>query len=313
MKRQSLIVRFLTGILLLFSITSFAANDIPKISEKRIVFRTQFGDLVFALYPEVAPQHVKQLLKLTEMGVFDHGQVMRVIQYFIIQFSDQYRRLIPFTADQANAITKLKAEFSSTLKHKKGILTMARYDEDIHSATMSFSIMLGPAPHLDKQYTIFGHLESGGSVVDKILSIPLDGEKPSQQIAIQKAFVVHNTDEYYANNPVDPTENMGMVQTTQISKKKESKKGSNVIPELPNLIALLLVGIILVSLLGVLLSKHLSPNRLVSLMILNVLIAGFGIFIVVTPATSGSTWLGFGVFMGLFGLFRLMSRFEKSS
>ena len=247
------------------------------------------------------------------MGVFDHGQVMRVIQYFIIQFSDQYRRLIPFTADQANAITKLKAEFSSTLKHKKGILTMARYDEDIHSATMSFSIMLGPAPHLDKQYTIFGHLESGGSVVDKILSIPLDGEKPSQQIAIQKAFVVHNTDEYYANNPVDPTENMGMVQTTQISKKKESKKGATVIPELPNLIALLLVGIILVSLLGVLLSKHLSPNRLVSLMILNVLIAGFGIFIVVTPATSGSTWLGFAVFMGLFGLFRLMSRFEKSS
>jgi hypothetical protein len=150
-------------------------------------------------------------------------------------------------------------------------------------------------------------------VVDKILSIPLDGEKPSQQIAIQKAFVVHDVDEYYANNPVDPTENMGMVRTTQISKKKETNKGTPVIPELPNLIALLLVGIILVSLLGVLLSKHLSPNRLVSLLLLNVLIAGFGVFIVVTPATAGSTWLGLAVFMGVFGLFRLMSRFEKSS
>jgi len=312
-------VRFLTVgfcvlLLLICSVFSavIASPDIPQMSEKRIVFRTQFGDLVFALYPEVAPLHVQQLLKLTELGVFTHGQVMRVIPNFIIQFSDQYRRLAPLTKTQADAITKIKAEFSSTLKHKKGILTMARYDDDINSATMSFSIMLGNAPHLDKQYTIFGHLESGGSVVDKILSVPLDGEKPSQVIAVQKAFVVDDADAYYANNPIDSTENMGLVQTPKLA--RDDKKPKNVfIPELPNLIALLLVGIILVSLLGVLLSKHLSPNRLISLLLVNVLIAGFGVFIIITPATAGSSWLGIAVFMGIFGLFRLMSRFEKNS
>lgn len=291
-----------------------AESEIPQMSEKRIVFRTQFGDLVFALYPEVAPLHVQQLLKLTELGVFDHGQVMRVIPNFIIQFSDQYRRLAPLSREQAEAITKIKAEFSPTLKHKLGILSMARYDEDIHSATMSFSIMLGPAPHLDKQYTIFGHLESGGSVVDKILSVPLDGEKPSQLIRVQKAFVVHNADEYYANNPIDPTENMGRVNTPRVTKSEKKSSSSTIsTPELNNLIAILLVAIILVSLLGVLLSKHLGPNRFVSLLLVNVLIAGFGIFIIVTPATAGSTWLGFIVFMGLFGLFRMMSRFERGS
>jgi len=311
---QSLIKRLLIAGLIIFSAASLADADIPKMSEKRIVFRTQFGDLVFALYPEVAPMHVEQLIKLTELGVFDHGQVMRVIQNFVVQFSDQYRRLVPLSKKQSEAITKIKAEFSPTLKHKKGILTMARYDDDINSATMSFSIMLGDAPHLDKKYTIFGHLESGGSVVDRILSIPLDGEKPSQQIAINKAFIVHDTDAYYAQNPVDPTENMGYVQTTQISKSaKKDTQNTNIIPELPNLIALLMVAIVLVSLLGVLLSKHLSQNRLISLMLVNVLIAGFGIFIIITPATAGTTWLGLIVFMGLFGLFRLMSRFERGS
>ncbi len=314
MNHQSLIKRLLIAGLIIFSAASLADADIPKMSEKRIVFRTQFGDLVFALYPEVAPMHVEQLIKLTELGVFDHGQVMRVIQNFVVQFSDQYRRLVPLSKKQSEAITKIKAEFSPTLKHKKGILTMARYDDDINSATMSFSIMLGDAPHLDKKYTIFGHLESGGSVVDRILSIPLDGEKPSQQIAINKAFIVHDTDAYYAQNPVDPTENMGYVQTTQISKSaKKDTQNTNIIPELPNLIALLMVAIVLVSLLGVLLSKHLSQNRLISLMLVNVLIAGFGIFIIITPATAGTTWLGLIVFMGLFGLFRLMSRFERGS
>ena len=314
MNHQSLIKRLLIAGLIIFSAASLADADIPKMSEKRIVFRTQFGDLVFALYPEVAPMHVEQLIKLTELGVFDHGQVMRVIQNFVVQFSDQYRRLVPLSKKQSEAITKIKAEFSPTLKHKKGILTMARYDDDINSATTSFSIMLGDAPHLDKKYTIFGHLESGGSVVDRILSIPLDGEKPSQQIAINKAFIVHDTDAYYAQNPVDPTENMGYVQTTQISKSaKKDTQNTNIIPELPNLIALLMVAIVLVSLLGVLLSKHLSQNRLISLMLVNVLIAGFGIFIIITPATAGTTWLGLIVFMGLFGLFRLMSRFERGS
>ena len=191
---------------------------------------------------------------------------------------------------------------------------MARYDEDIDSATMSFSIMLGDAPHLDKKYTIFGHLESGGSVVDKILGIPLDGETPSQKIAIRKAFVVHDTDAYYAKNPVDPTENMGLVETPKLNKSKKEEK-TRTVPqtELNNLIALLLVTIVLSSLLGVLLSKHLKPNRFVSLLLVNVLIAGFGIFIIVTPATAGSTWLGFAVFMGIFGLFRMMSRFERGS
>jgi len=239
---------------------------------------------------------------------------MRVIPNFVIQFADQYRRLSPLTKDQADAITKIRAEFSNTLKHKLGVLTMARYDEDIHSATMSFSIMLGNAPHLDKQYTIFGHLESGGSVVDKILLVPLDGEKPSQQIAITKAYVVNNADEYYATHPVDPVENMGRVITPRLSAEDKKKKEKQIpAGDIPNLIAILMVAIVLISLLGVLLSKHLSQARLVSLLLVNVLISGFGIFIIVTPSTAGSSWLGFVVFMGLFGLFRLMSRFEKNA
>ena len=272
------------------------------------------GDLVFALYGDVAPMHVAQLIRLTELGVFDNSQVMRIIPNFVLQFSDQYRRLVPLTAEQDAAITNINAEFSTILTHQKGILTMARYDDDINSATTSFSIMLGPAPHLDNAYTIFGHLESGGSVVDRILGVALNGETPAQQIRVNRAFVVTDSNEYYLNNPLDPTENMGMVEITQLASNESIDRSSNAsITELTDLISLLLVAIVLVSLLGVLLNKHLSHSRLVSLLLVNVLIAGFGIFIIITPATEGSSWLGLIVFMGLFGLFRLMSRFEKSS
>jgi cyclophilin family peptidyl-prolyl cis-trans isomerase len=312
MTLNTIIRNLLLTCLILLSGVALADPYFPNVSEKRIVFSTRFGDLVFALYSEDSPIHVKQLLKLTELGVYDYGKVMRVIPNFIIQFSDRHRRQRALTKEQADAITTIKAEFSSVLKHTKGLLTMARFDNDVDSATMSFSILLGNAPHLDNKYTIFGYLESGGSVVDKILSIPLKGETPTSTITVTKAFVIHDADAYYAKNPVDPVEGMGRVETKQIVKSTNTDK-SGTRPNLESLITILMIAIILVSLLGVLLNKHLSQSRLVSLLLVNVLIAGFGIFIIVTPATSGSNWLGFIVFMGLFGLFRLMSRFEKSS
>ena len=48
-------------------------------------------------------------------------------------------------------------EVSKSVKHdKRGLMSMARYD-DPNSGTSSFSITLGPAPHLDMLYTIFGY------------------------------------------------------------------------------------------------------------------------------------------------------------
>lgn len=292
----------------------FAAQTQPRLADQRIVFSTNSGDLVFALYPDVAPRHVAQLLTLTEKGVFDYCQVMRVIPGFVVQFSDTYRRLRPLTKQQADLVTNIKAEFSQTVRHLKGRLTMARYDDDPDSATSSFSILLGDAPHLDGKYTVFGELESGGSVINNILSIPIKGEKLTQRVIVNRAFVVHDINAYYNAHPRDPIDNMGMVDITRLDDSDQpDPRPDPVRINQSKLYSILLVSIILVSLFGVLLSSHMGKNRLVSLLLVNVLIAGFGILILYTPDTQNSTWLGIALFMALFGLFRLMSRFEKSS
>lgn len=315
MRYSSFSFRFLIiSSLLLLTINVNAEESSPRVAHEHIVFSTAYGDMVFALYPDIAPLHVKQLLKLTRLGVFDSAQVMRVIPGFIVQFSDKYRRLRPLTKEQADAITTIKGEFTKEIRHTKGRLTMARYDDKPDSATSSFSILLGDAPHLDGEYTIFGHIESGGSVVNKILSVPLKGETPSQRIAINHAYVVDDIDAYFQTHPIDPIDNMGQVQTTQLADEPQDANQKS-IPQhqINQLIAILLGAIIMVSLLGVLLQKHLGPNRLISLLLVNVLIGGFGLFMVLTPLTATSSWIGFVLFMAIFGLFRLMSRFEKSS
>lgn len=302
------------GSLLFFTINVAAQETSPRLAREHIVFSTAYGDLVFALYPDIAPLHVDQLLKLTRLGVFDYTQVMRVIPGFIVQFSDTYRRAKPLTREQSDAVQPIKGEFTREILHTRGRLTMARYDDKPDSATSSFSILLGDAPHLDGEYTIFGEIISGGSAVNKILSIPLKGETPSQRIIVNRAYIVDDIEAYFQMHPRDPIDNMGQVQTTQLS--DDSQDGSQKsVPQsqINQLIAILLGSIILVSLLGVLLQKHIGPNRLVSLLLVNVLIGGFGLFMVLTPLTATSSWLGFILFMAIFGLFRLMSRFEKSS
>ncbi|MGD8570702.1 MAG: peptidylprolyl isomerase [Gammaproteobacteria bacterium] len=299
---------------LLFSQSLYAEQQQLRIAKQHIIFSTNQGDLVFALYPDVAPRHVSQLLKLTQNGVFNYTRVMRVIPGFIIQFADSYRRLRPLTKKQADLITNIKAEFSDTVKHLKGRLTMARYDNDPDSATTSFSILLGDAPHLDGKYTVFGELESGGSVVNSILSIPLKGEKLTSRVMVNRAYVVNDIAAYYKTHPKDPIDDMGMVKTVQLGDTEQRDTRPD--PERANLIKLfsiLLVIIILVSLLGVLLQRHVDKNRLISLLLVNVLIAGFGLIILYTPETRDSRWLGIALFFAIFGLFRLMSRFEKSS
>jgi peptidyl-prolyl cis-trans isomerase B (cyclophilin B) len=69
----------------------------------------------------------------------------------------------------------IKAEFND-IKHKRGILSMAR-SQDPNSAGSQFFIMHGDAPFLDNQYTAFGQVVSGMDAVDKIVSVPTNGDQ----------------------------------------------------------------------------------------------------------------------------------------
>lgn len=78
------------------------------------------------------------------------------------------------------------------MKHVRGILSMGRYD-DPNSATSSFSILLGPAPHLDHTYAVFGTMVSGDEVLRAMEEVETKREgifvMPKERIAILSSYV----------------------------------------------------------------------------------------------------------------------------
>lgn len=169
-------------------------HKVPKLSDDRVVLHTNMGDIVLGFYFNIAPKHVAQILKMVKAGVYDGASFFRVESGFVAQVSNNDARVTPVTDAQKAVIQKIPAEFSA-LKHRRGILSMARYDEDVNSAESSFSILLGDAPHLDGQYTIFGEVVSGMDVVSAIENVPLkEPTVPFVNIVIERAEVVSASD-----------------------------------------------------------------------------------------------------------------------
>jgi peptidyl-prolyl cis-trans isomerase B (cyclophilin B) len=85
-------------------------------------------------------------------------------------------------------VRPLKAEFRPDLKHVRGIVSMARGD-DPDSATTSFFLVLGPAPHLDGQYTAFGRVVAGMEVLDAFEKEEVNGETPKRRLELIEATI----------------------------------------------------------------------------------------------------------------------------
>jgi cyclophilin family peptidyl-prolyl cis-trans isomerase len=121
---------------------------------------TDKGDIVFTFYPDVAPQHSAAFIKLARQGFYDGLTFHRVEPGFVIQGGD------PSGDGTGGPGYHLDAEFSES-PHITGTVAMAR-SSNPNSAGSQFYICLGDAPFLNRQYTVFGHVIEGQSVVDAI-------------------------------------------------------------------------------------------------------------------------------------------------
>lgn len=151
----------------------FEKGEILIMENKKAIISTTFGDITLKFYPEVAPNHVKSFLELSEKGFFDGTVFHRVIPGFVIQGGD------PLSKDPNRSLHgtggpgfQLKAEFSDK-PHKRGTLSMAR-SASPDSAGSQFFICVAEATSLNGQYTVFGEVTSGMEVVDEIVSQPRD-------------------------------------------------------------------------------------------------------------------------------------------
>jgi peptidyl-prolyl cis-trans isomerase B (cyclophilin B) len=139
------------------------------------------------MFPDRAPNHVRQFLRLAASGVYDGTTFHRIVPGFVVQGGYLVTRETPLDEKQQSYVRKLQPEFNPT-PHVRGILSMARGD-DPASADTSFFIVLDRAESLDQKYTVFGRVSGGLDVLDRIAGQPLDGETPRTKIDVRKATV----------------------------------------------------------------------------------------------------------------------------
>jgi cyclophilin family peptidyl-prolyl cis-trans isomerase len=181
---KSLALMFVMGL----SLTAFAAS--PELSAERVIFHTNAGDIVVALFPKVAPKTTAKILEMVRAGLYDGIPIGRIEKGFVAQVYNFDSRLVPMTPEQTAHLSKLPAEFSSIL-HQRGILSMAREDGDINSGEFSFSFLLGDAPHLDQQYTVFGEVVDGMDVLTAIENVPTENQAaPIVPVTLERAEVI---------------------------------------------------------------------------------------------------------------------------
>ncbi|WP_412058618.1 peptidylprolyl isomerase [Bartonella sp. DGB2] len=141
--------------------------------ENTLILETSQGNVVIALFPDLAPKHVARVKELAREGAYDQVIFHRVIDGFMAQTGDVTfgkKDSVQFDLKKAGMggsnKPDLMAEFSDT-PHKRGVLSMAR-SQNPDSANSQFFICLEDAPWLDRQYSVWGKVIEGMETVDKI-------------------------------------------------------------------------------------------------------------------------------------------------
>lgn len=154
-----------------------------------VTFEMENGDIIKAeLYPEIAPNTVNNFISLVNKGFYDGVIFHRVIPGFMIQGGD------PDGNGMGGPGYSIKGEFSrngfkNELKHKRGVLSMAR-TMDPNSAGSQFFIMVQDSPHLDDQYASFGKVIEGMETADEIVNAKRDwDDKPYEDQVMEKVTV----------------------------------------------------------------------------------------------------------------------------
>ena len=146
------------------------------------------GVIKAELYPEIAPNTVKNFISLINKGFYDGVVFHRVIPGFMIQGG------CPDGNGMGGPGYSIKGEFNrngfkNDLKHSRGVLSMARTMVN-DSAGSQFFVMVADAPHLDNQYAAFGKVIEGMEVADEIVKAKRDyNDKPLEDQKMVKVTV----------------------------------------------------------------------------------------------------------------------------
>lgn len=167
----------------------FAEGEKPTVA-----IETSMGKIVVELWPEVAPKHCQNFVYLANKGFYDSLLFHRVVPGFVIQGGD------PLGTGMGKPGYIVPAEFSSSVLHEEGVLSMARLSdpdakggapekpEFLNSAGSQFFICVARAASLDGKYTAFGKVIEGMDIVHKIARTPAQRERPVTSVYMTKVY-----------------------------------------------------------------------------------------------------------------------------
>ncbi|MPT48907.1 MAG: peptidylprolyl isomerase [Sphingobium sp.] len=147
-------------------------------ADQKLTLTLDSGDVVIQLRPDLAPGHVERISTLAKEGFYDGVVFHRVIPGFMAQGGDPTG-----TGMGGSELPDLKAEFNAE-PHVRGVCSMARAMNP-NSANSQFFICFDDATFLDRQYTVWGVVESGMEHVDALPK----GEPPANPGKIIKATI----------------------------------------------------------------------------------------------------------------------------
>jgi peptidyl-prolyl cis-trans isomerase B (cyclophilin B) len=165
-------------------------------SGPKAIIKTRFGEMEMKFFPELAPRHVENFIKLAKSGFYNGTIFHRVIPGFMIQGGDPNTKnsLRKDTFGQGGPKDEkgnpilLKAEFTDT-PHKRGIVSMARAGEP-DTAGSQFFIVVEDSFFLDRKYTVFGEVSRGLGIADKIAGLPRNEQDlPNDRIEMTVTIV----------------------------------------------------------------------------------------------------------------------------
>ena len=169
--------------------------DSADLGQLQAVMETDKGTMRIAFRPDVAPNHVRNFLKLAQSGFYDGTAFHRVIKNFMIQGG------CPNTKEGARGTPgtggpgwKIDAEFND-LPHERGAVSMARSANPNSAGSQFFLVHGAHVSSLDGQFTVFGKVREGLDVLDAIAGVEVgfssggERSKPVQRVGILRVRV----------------------------------------------------------------------------------------------------------------------------
>jgi peptidyl-prolyl cis-trans isomerase B (cyclophilin B) len=167
-------------------VTNESTQDLEQTKNPVVTIEMENGNAIkIELYPDIAPETVKNFVSLVSEGFYDGLIFHRVIPGFMIQGGD------PNGTGMGGSKQTIRGEFSGNgfkndLKHDRGVISMAR-TANPNSASSQFFIVVKAASHLDGQYASFGKVIEGMEEVDRIVNVQRDrSDKPLEDQRMKK-------------------------------------------------------------------------------------------------------------------------------